>query len=272
MQSSLSDSEFELFRTHIKQRYGINLSDQKKSLVYSRLRGILEERGFKTFKDYYNKLLSDKDGDLTKEFINKITTNHTFFMREKEHFDFLTNRILPEIEERHKKTKDIRLWCAACSSGEEAYMLQMILQEYFANKPGWNTEILATDISNTVLNKAYRGIYPKDSLDVIPELWRKKYFKAYDSHHMVAENILKQNITFARFNLIEDNFNFKNLFQVIFCRNVMIYFDANTRSTLVNKFYNVSESGAYLFIGQSENLSYSNTKYKYATPAVYKKL
>ncbi|MCL1995184.1 MAG: protein-glutamate O-methyltransferase CheR [Defluviitaleaceae bacterium] len=269
---TLSDSEFELFRKHIKQRYGINLTDQKKSLVYSRLRSIIEVRGLKSFKEYYDLLLSDKDGELTKEFVGKITTNHTFFMREKEHFDYLLDKILPIVEKKHNSTKDIRLWCAACSSGEEAYMLQMVLREYFENKSGWNTEILATDISNTVLNKAYRGIYPTDALEVLPETWRRKYFKQHDAHHMEAEKILKENITFAKFNLIEDKFNFKKQFQVIFCRNVMIYFDAETRNNLVNKFYDVSESGAHLFIGQSENLSYTDTKYKYAMPAVYKKL
>ena len=268
----LTDGEFELFRAHIKKRYGINLSDQKKSLVYSRLRSIIEARGLKTFKEYYDMILHDKDGELTKEFIGKITTNHTFFMREKEHFDYLMDKILPVVEEKHKNTKDIRLWCAACSSGEEPYTLQMILQEYFANKPGWNTEILATDISNTVLNKAYRGIYPTDAVDVVPENWRKKYFKKYDSNHLVADKVLKDNITFARFNLIEDKFVFKKPFQVIFCRNVMIYFDAPTRNELVSKFYQVSEAGSYLFIGQSENISYSDTNYKYAMPAVYKRL
>ena len=269
--NTLSDSEFELFRNHIKSRYGINLSNEKRSLIYSRLRGIIEKLNLNNYKDYYNLLIKDKDGNLTKEFIDKITTNHTFFMREKEHFDYLSKTVLPLIEERHRSNKDIRLWCAGCSSGEEAYILQMILQEYFENKPGWNTEILATDISNTVLNKAYRGVYSNEAINELPPNWRKKYFNEYDSKNMVANDNLKKNITYTRFNFIEDKFNFKKPFQIIFCRNVMIYFDTNTRSTLVGKFYAASEFGGYLFIGQSESLGNTDVKYKYTMPAVYVK-
>lgn len=267
---NLTDQEFELFREYIKKRYGINLGDEKKSLIYSRLRGFIESQKLNSFKEYYDLILKDKDGNLTKDFINKITTNHTFFMREKDHFEYLKKEVLPIIEQRHKNSKDIRLWCAGCSSGEEAYTLQIILQEHFENK-GWNLEMLATDISNKVLNKAYRGIYQNDSVNELPEVWIKKYFKKYDENHMVASDNLKNNIKFSRFNFIEDIFKFKKPFQVIFCRNVMIYFDATTRNTLVNKFYNATETGGYLFIGQSESLSYGETRYQYAIPAAYKK-
>jgi len=268
--NSLTDQEFELFRTFIKRRFGISLSNEKKSLVYSRLRAIVDELKLKNFREYYDMLEADRDGKLTKQFVDKITTNHTFFMREKEHFEYLKSIVFPQIEQRHAATKDIRLWCAACSSGEEAYTLQMLVQDYFGSK-GWNCEILATDISNTVLTKAYHGVYLKDSMNDLPQEWRTKYFKEYDENHMVAQDILKKNITFTRFNFIEDNFNFKKPFQVIFCRNAMIYFDAPTRNQLVQKFYNSSENGAYFFIGQSESLGHSDTKYKYAIPAVYTK-
>ena len=268
---TLTDQEFELFRVYIKKRFGINLSDEKKSLIYSRLRSLVEKHNLATFKDYYEMLQKDKDTGITLEFINKITTNHTFFMREKEHFDYLSRVVFPALEQRHQGTKDIRLWCAACSSGEEAYTLQILLQEYFANKGNWNTEMLATDISNNVLTKAYRGIYSNEAIKELPETWVKKYFKKHDDHHMEAVDTLKKNITFTRFNFIEDKFSFKKPFQVIFCRNAMIYFDAQTRSTLVNQFYNVTEKDGYLFIGQSESLGYADTKYEYAMPAVYKR-
>lgn len=269
---NLTDHEFELFRTLIRRRYGINLKDEKRSLIYSRLRTAVEREGLSSFKEYYDLIVKDKTGDYTREFVDKITTNHTFFMREKEHFDYLAAHVLPLIEERHKKNKDIRLWCAGCSSGEEAYTLQILLQEYFESKPGWDTQILATDISNTVLNKAYRGIYPTTGVEDLPINWRTKYFKPYDEDHMVAADVLKKNISFAKFNFIEDPFKFRKDFQVIFCRNVMIYFNQETRRDLVNKFYSVTEDKGYLFIGQSESLGYSDTKYKYAMPAVYQKV
>ena len=223
-----------------------------------------------SFKEYYDYIINDKDGPDTKEFIDKITTNHTFFMREKEHFDYLYTHVLPEIEKKYSTTKDIRLWCGPCSSGEEAYTLQILLQEYFGNK-GWNTEILATDISNTVLNKAHRGIYSNISLEEMPSNWIDKYFDKYDSEHRVAKDILKKNITFTRMNFIEDRFNFKKPFQVIFSRNVMIYFDQQTKADLVNKFCDVTEQGGYLFIGQSESLGAEDKRYKYVIPAVYRK-
>ena len=268
--TNLTDQEFELLRNFIKKRFGINLSNEKKSLVYSRLRAVVEEHNLSSFRQYYDMLEADRNGDLTKQFVNKITTNHTFFMREKEHFAYLKDTVFPQIEKRHSASKDLRLWCAACSSGEEAYTLQMLVQDYFGSK-GWNCEILATDISNTVLTKAYHGVYSKDSVNELPEAWRNKYFREHDEHHMIAQDILKKNITFTRFNFIEDAFKFKKPFQVIFCRNAMIYFDAPTRNQLVQRFYDASETGAYFFIGQSESLGHSDSQYKYAIPAVYLK-
>ena len=268
---NLTDKEFQLFRDYIKKRYGINLSDEKKSLLYSRLRTIIEEMGLDSFEQYYNRLQKDKDGDLTKKFVDKITTNHTFFMREKQHFDYFTSHVLPHIEKKHASSKDVRIWCAACSSGEEAYTLQILMKEYFENKPGWNTQLLATDISNKVLSKAYAGIYSKSSLADVPGTWQTKYFSKLDSERMVVKDFVKKDIVFTRLNFIEDEFNFKKDFQVIFCRNVMIYFDTETRTKLINRFFSITESEGFLFIGQSESLGYSDSNYKYMMPAVYSK-
>lgn len=267
----LTNKEFELFRNHIKKHYGISLSDEKKSLIYSRLRVIVDDMGLNSFEEYYKVLIKDKNGDITKRFIDRITTNHTFFMREKEHFEFFTNEVLPYIEKKHSSNKDVRIWCAGCSSGEEAYTLQILMKEYFENKPGWNTQLLATDISNNVLNKAYKGIYSNTSIAELPGSWKSKYFSKSGSDKVQVKDFLKNDVFFTRFNFIEDEFKFKKPFQVIFCRNVMIYFDAETRNELVKKFYSVTEEGGFLFIGQSESLGYSDTKYKYLIPAVYKK-
>ena len=267
----ITDKEFELFRVLIKQKMGINLSSEKKSLVFSRLRPLITQLGLSSFTQYYELLLKDKNTEITKNFMDRISTNHTFFMRESSHFEYLKNYVLPKIEKRHNNTKDIRLWCAGCSSGEEAYTLQILLQEYFENKPGWNLEILATDISNNVLNKAYKGVYPKESIDDIPSQWKLKYFSKYTDFDIVAKPILKNNITFTRFNFIEDAFKFRKAFQVIFCRNVMIYFDSPTRNSLIKKFYSVTESGGYLFIGQSESIGHADSEYKYVLPAIYTK-
>ena len=267
----ITDKEFELIRDYIKQHFGINLGKEKKTLVYSRLRNTLVELNCDDFTQYYNYLINDRTGQAVIRFIDKITTNHTFFMREVDHFDYFRQNVLPYIEQAYSNNKDIRLWCAGCSSGEEAYTLQMLLQDFFASKPGWNLEILATDISTQVLDKAVRGVYSKESVHTLPENWRKKYFKAYDNDHYIILDEVKKNITYRKFNLMSDQFPFKKPLQVIFCRNVMIYFDNETRVKLVEKYYNATAEGGYLFIGHSESLNHTNTKYKYIMPAIYRK-
>jgi len=267
----LTIKEFNQIREYLKQNYGISMGDEKRMLVFSRLRSTLNQKGFNDFSQYFDYLVRDKTGEAAVVFINKLTTNHTFFMREAEHIEFLSNKALPWIENQFGASKDLRLWCAGCSSGEEAYTLQMAVQDHFANKPGWNLEILATDISERVLQQAWHGIYSVESLKAMPPDWVKKYFRKYDEDNMVVTDEIKKLMTFRKFNLNEINFPFKKKFQVIFCRNVMIYFDNPTREALVNRFHSVLEDGGYLFIGHSESLSNINTPFNYVMPAAYRK-
>ncbi len=266
----ITQKEFELIREYIKKNFGINLADEKKSLIYSRLRIVLHEKGFSDFTEYYNYLINDKTGEAVIQFIDKVTTNHTFFMREVDHFEYFLKTVLPYIEETYAQSKDVRLWCAGCSSGEEAYTLQIIMQEYFKDK-SWNLSMLATDISSNVLEKAVRGVYSYESVSTLPDKWLKSYFnKINDKEYSVTEDLKKQ-ILFRKFNLMEERFPFKKPLHVIFCRNVMIYFDNQTRVELVNKFYDSLSGGGYLFIGHSESLSRTDTKFNYIMPAVYRK-
>lgn len=266
----LTDKEFHTIREFIKDNYGISLSDEKRSLIYSRLRNTLVEKGFSNFTQYFNYLINDKTGEAAITFINKITTNHTFFMRESDHFNYFRDEVLPYIEANYPN-KDLRLWCAGCSSGEEPYTLQMIIQDYFENKPGWDTHILATDISSNVLQKAVRGVYSNESIATMPNIWRKRYFKKYDNDNSVVVDELKSKILFRKLNLMDEKFPFRKTFQVIFCRNVMIYFDNETRDELVSKYYNLTDKNGYLFIGHSESLNHMTSQYKYIVPAVYRK-
>ena len=267
----LKDHEFKQIRNYIKEHYGISLGDEKSALVFSRLRPLLKQKGFVDFSEYIDYLMNDRTGEAAVVFINRLTTNHTFFMRESEHIDFLQNIAFPWIEKNFDNTRDLRLWCAGCSSGEEAYTLQMTAQSYFEGRQGWDTEILATDISERVLQQATLGIYSNESLKTLPPEWTRKYFKRYDNDNMIARDELKKLITFRKFNLMEEKLPFKKKFQVIFCRNVMIYFDNNTREALVNRFYSALEKDGYLFIGHSESLSNVKSNFKYVMPAVYKK-
>lgn len=269
--NEIKTSEFEKIRSFIKAKYGITLSDEKKSLMFSRLRPVLRNLGFDNFGQYYDYLVGDKTGRACITFIDRMTTNHTFFMREVEHFYYFRDTVLPYLEQT-VKDGDLRIWCAGCSSGEEAYTLEIILDEYFKTKGGkWDTELLATDISSTVLNKASAGIYTKEQIAPLTDNWKKNYFKPFDENNVEVKENIKEKITYRKFNLMNAKFPFKRKFHVIFCRNVMIYFDNKTREELVEKFYNASEEGAYLFIGHSESLNNVNTKYKYIMPAVYRK-
>ena len=269
--TELTNAEFNKIRDYIKANLGINLSDEKRSLVQSRLKSTLAELGMSSFSEYFDYLLKDRTGDALTRFVNKITTNHTFFMREADHFDFLRTNVLPYVTEEFSGGRDLRLWCAACSSGEESVTLQIIVNEHFKKvKDSWNTQILATDISANVLDRAVHGRYLTETLENMPTAWKNEYFsKIDDTLSQVSGEILKQ-ITYRKLNLLSD-FKFKKKFHVIFCRNVMIYFDAKTRDEVVEKFYNVTEPGGYLFIGHSESVSNSGTGYRFVKPAVYMK-
>jgi chemotaxis protein methyltransferase CheR len=268
---TLSDKEFWQLANYIKDNYGINLKDEKKTLLMGRLHNVLLEKSFKSFSEYFNYVLSDKTGDAIATLINKITTNHTFFMRETEHFEYFRNIVLPYLVST-KKDKDLRIWSAGCSSGEEAYTLAMIIDEFFGNeKKGWDTKILATDISNQVLEIATRGVYANDRIASLPTQWKLSYFKKLDNENSVLVDKIRSEVIFRTFNLMTAAFPFKRKFDVIFCRNVMIYFDHQTKAELVQKFYNGSESGGYLFIGHSESVNRSETKYRYIKPAIYRK-
>ncbi len=271
--NDITDKEFSLIRDFIKANFGISLSDEKKSLIYSRLRTVLQAKNFDNFMQYYEFLIKDKSGDAVVEFIDKVTTNHTYFMRETDHFDYFRDNVLPELYEKYKNQKDLRLWCAGCSSGEEPYTLQMIIQDFFKDKqPKWDTQILATDISTNVLDKAVSGIYSNQSIESLPKNWQTEYFEKYDAENSRAKDSLRKEIIFRKLNLMLPSFPFKKQFQVIFCRNVMIYFDDETRNQLVSKYYNNTEPGGYLFIGHSESLNRSGAQYKYIMPAVYQKI
>jgi chemotaxis protein methyltransferase CheR len=269
----ISDSEFNAIREIVYDRFGISLSDAKKSLVVGRLQKIIRSMGHNTFKQYYDHLIADKTGQSLNTLVNRITTNHTFFNRENAHFDFFRTVALPELTEvlKTQKSREIRIWSAGCSSGEEPYMLEIIMQEYFGNEYGmWNAGILATDISENVLNKAKAGIYSDDNIEHLPP-FAKKYFNRVGIDQWKVSDKIKKNVTFRRFNLMNETFPFKNPFHIIFCRNVMIYFNQETRNNLIAKFHNNLVLGGCFFIGHSESLGRAQSLYKYIMPAAYRK-
>jgi chemotaxis protein methyltransferase CheR len=268
---SITDIEFKKLTDYIRKNYGIYLKEEKRSLLTGRLHNVLVQGNFNSFSDYYDYIVSDNTGKAVVTLIDRITTNHTFFMREAGHFFYFREKILPYLS--HTVTdNDLRIWSAGCSTGEEPYTLAMILYDYFEKeKLWWDTKVLATDISDRVLETAKKGIYTKEATAMLPSNWKLNYFKKFDNDKCVLTDRIKNEVIFRRFNLMEEVFPFKRKFQVIFCRNVMIYFDDKAKYGLVNKFYNSMEHGGYLFVGHSESLSRDKTRFKYVMPAVYRK-
>ena len=265
----ISDAEFKNLVDFVYNKYGINLS-KKRQLVEGRLSHTIKERGLSNFNEYMDMLIMDKSGDEMLNFLNKITTNHSYFARETDHFKYLTDYALPYLEKN--RTRELRIWSAGCSAGQEAYNIVMTMDQYFGpRKSQWDTRILATDISMNVLNKGKQAIYPEDNIKDLPPQWKSQYFSRLpDGSYQVSEKIRKE-VIFKVFNLM-DPFVYKKPFDIIFCRNVMIYFDQDTRSKLVDKFYNASSEGGFLFIGHSEVLDKEATKYRFLKPSVYQKL
>ena len=277
MQYILSNEEFELFRRLIYDSCGISLSSSKKELVKARLSKRLTKVGIDTFKDYHKYVTkTDRTGKELVHLIDSISTNKTDFFREKKHFDLLNTSILPSLISSKTKAgiKKLRIWCAASSSGEEPYTLAMTVFNHLKPNNGWDVKILATDISTKILQKAINGIYRKELLKDIPPGTISTHFSSvlYENTNCYKVNDhLKGIVTFRKFNLMTSEFPFKNPFDFIFCRNVMIYFDPETQNRLVSKFYDCLPKDGYLFIGHSETLSRSNTSFKYIQPAVYQK-
>lgn len=241
------------------------------TLVNGRLHNVLEQAGFNNFTDYFNYLIADRTGDAVITFVNRITTNHTFFMREANHFYYFRDQVLPYLK-NNVKNRDLRIWCAACSTGEESYTLAMIIDEYLnTEKHLWDRRVLATDISEKVLSAANNGVYENDRIASLPSIWRLNYFRKIDNDKSVVVDQLKNEVIYRRFNLMDEVFPFKRKFHTIFCRNVMIYFDNATKDKLVEKLYNHLEYGGYLFLGSSESIN-KETAFKHIIPSVYRKV
>lgn len=270
----LTDEEFNLISSLVYKKFGIKLGEQKRALIIGRLQKVLHAGGFVNFKDYYNHVVNEPSGTALLTLVDKISTNHTFFFRENEHFEYLSANILPNIikEMQNRPKQAIRIWCAGCSSGEEPYTLAMVISEFFKNNiDDVDIAILATDISVSALEKAESGIYPVERMELVPLAYRQRYFESLKDGNWEIKSNLKKMVLFRRLNLIRQDFPFKGLFQLIFCRNVMIYFDKDTQRDLISRFHRYTEPNGFLFIGHSETLDRSSGLYKYIMPSIYQK-
>ncbi len=270
----LSDREFRLLSALIYEKAGITLGDAKRSLLAGRLNKVLHQNGFESFAQYYEYVLSDSTGQALNTLIEKISTNHTYFWRESDHFEWFLKEALPEITGKLKRegSRDLRIWCAGCSTGEEPYTLAMLLQEHFGRELGsWEAGILATDISDRVLEHCRTGVYAHDNVAKLPPGFRQSGFEPVDAESWRVRERIRKMVLFRKLNLMREDFPFRGKFHAIFCRNVMIYFDTPTRKALVDRFYRFTAPGGYLFIGHSESLGRGTCPYNYIRPAIYRK-
>ncbi|WP_229855252.1 CheR family methyltransferase [Candidatus Sulfurimonas marisnigri] len=268
IEENLSISEFKMFQKLIYNDIGISLADHKRTLVQSRLRKWIREFELANYQELYEKIANDNSGQMLMMLVNAITTNVTSFFREESQWIYLQNNLTEIFDIKNKR---IRIWSAACSSGQEPYSIIIFLKEHLKNFDEWDIKILATDISEEILLKATSGIYVKKELEGMPKNILIKYFNGYKDESFMVKDEIKQYVVFRTFNLVTGDFSiFKNNFNIVFCRNVMIYFDRQTQNQLFEQFAKLLEKKSRLFIGHSESIHQKNYTYKLVAPSIYK--
>ncbi|OPL15975.1 MAG: hypothetical protein AVO39_06845 [delta proteobacterium MLS_D] len=266
----LRNADFEKISRFVYEFCGINLHDGKRELVKARLGKRLRQGEFSSFSDYFKFVMTDEGTDELVEMIDSLSTNLTSFFREPAHFERLTE-ILKDMATSKKKLT-LRFWSAGCSTGEEPYTLAIVVQEALAGRND-DVKILATDISTKVLRKAVTAIYDENKIRNISQPLLRKYFLrgtgSRNGQYRVKSDITEM-VRFMRFNL-KDSTVFSETFDVIFCRNVMIYFDTPTQQALIDRFYDCLRPGGYLFVGHSEGLTGLKHRFRYIVPSVYRR-
>ncbi len=268
---TITDDAFSKFQKLLYKESGIKLGDQKKTMMVSRLSKRLRALEMTSFKDYYNYILEEgTEGEEFIQMLDLLSTNKTDFFREPIHFDFMTTQIIPEL----KYLKKIRIWSSACSSGEEPYSIAITLAEAFGTER-WNAKVLASDLSTRVLAKARNGVYEKESVKDLNTIRLHKYFLKGKGEEGLGKVKIKKHlsemVSFRRINLMGQTYPIKSPLDIIFCRNVMIYFDRPTQERLINNFYSYLKPNGYLFIGHSESLQWLDSPFTLIKPTIYQK-
>ena len=270
MTTTLTDKEFELFKDLIYQQVGITLDTPKKTLLVSRLGKRLRDLKLASYQAYYD-CVSGKGGEEElMKLLDLVSTNKTDFYREPVHFDFLRDQVLSEVQ----SVKTLRIWSSASSSGEEPYTIAMTLFDAIPDISRWDIKILASDISTRVLAKASSGIYEDERVSQLPQDLVQRHFlrgKGPQAGKLQVRPQTRGLVAFRRINLMDPTFPIRSPLDVIFCRNVMIYFDRPTQAKLMEKFFRYLRPGGYLFIGHSESLQWIDHQFTYLRPTIYQK-
>ncbi len=274
----LKPKEYERLRKLVYRVAGIELGDSKQHLVRSRLGKVIRTRGMNSYSEYFDMVEADPSGDELSDLIDQISTNTTHLFREAGHFEFLTKVLTEWVADPQwaRGHGPLRIWSAACSSGEEPYSIAMTTHATLKSVKNLQIKILATDISTRILARAKLGQYEEEKLETVPPDYRRNYFNKVrnpdgDEPLFELKPEIRNLIQFSHFNLMTETFPFRNQFDVIFCRNVMIYFDKPTQERLVGRFARHLRPGGYLLIGHSESLNGLQHPYQYVKPTIYRR-
>ncbi len=274
----ITDHEFALIREIMYERTGVFLRETKKTLVVARLRKRLAQLGLTTFEQYIA-ILKSHDKKEVETFINAITTNETNFFRHPKQFEFLLNHILPDLRDRKLEAgqKSLRLWSAACATGEEPYTIAMLCREFFKSDPSWAVSIYASDINSEVLAVAQQGVYTARSIRELPEIYLKRYFQTVhvdmghgqEERYKISDDIIHQ-VKFRQHNLLMPFVT--DRIDVVFFRNAMIYFDDVSKRDVLKKIYHHMSPYGYVFISLAENLPYRDALFEFVGMGVYRRV
>lgn len=269
---NFTTEHFNIIKDYIAEHAGIALADSKQQMVYSRLVRRLRAKKIPDF-DTYLKLLQSDDGSELINFINALTTNLTSFFRENHHFEFLTESALPWLEVQNRNSRKIKIWSAGCSTGEESYSIAMTVMEYFKDKPEWDIEINASDLDSNVVQTAQNGIYSADRVKGIPKSRLKRWFlkgKGASEGMVRIKPELQRILNFRQLNLLH-TWPWRDGFDIIFCRNVVIYFNKDTQRVLFGRFHENMKDKGHLFIGHSESLNKVSDRFKLIGKTIYQR-
>lgn len=266
----MTDANFKVIRELVYDSAGIVLGEHKREMVYSRLARRLRSLNLSHFDEYCQYLESHKEQEFS-HFINSITTNLTSFFRENHHFEYLKQTVIPELKKQHALDKRIRVWSAGCSTGEEPYSIAMTMVPEFSASQ-WDLKVLATDLDSNVLAKAKAGVYSDTNVSGLDQIIQQKGFvRNKDGSQFKIKSELQQHIHFKRLNLLAE-WPMKGPFDIIFCRNVVIYFDMPTKNNLMRRYASLLRPGGYLFMGHSESMSREITDFKPLGQTIYQKV
>lgn len=270
----MTDEEFKKVSTFITSNYGIKLPDFKKTMVEGRLQKRLRTTGISSFKDYIAYVFSEKGNAELLDMVDAISTNKTDFFRESLHFDFLTKKILPAYAES-RTHGTLKIWSAAASSGEEIYTIAFVMEEFISSleKSRMDYSIIGTDISIEKLKSAINAVYHREHVNIPAEIMKKYLLRSKDRNNPMVRIIpsIRKKTRFQRLNLMDSLYHLDSNFDVVFCRNVLIYFDKETQERVINRLCNHLKPGGYFFLGHSESIIGKEVPLKQIMPTVYQK-